>query len=165
MEEHTPTISETEVLLVDKTFDTLKDALCPNDVCYAKDLSASEKQFITNIITDPKQTILSKMNTTIKEIVKDGKFDLHDIPRVILFFTQLYEGIELAIEFSDVRIPELVRFTIHVFIQAKLLPLIDEAQESAHTVIDASMKLLDKKVVLNLQSIPKGCGICFGVKK
>lgn len=155
------TIAETEIVLVDKQFDYLKDALCPSDVSYALNLSEKEKQFITNIINDPQQTILAKMHHTVQEIVKDGKFDLHDIPRVILFLTQVYEGVELAIDFSDVRIPELVRFTAHVFIQAKIFPIIDTAQEGAHAVIDASMKLLSKTVVPNLQNIPKGCFGCF----
>ena len=88
-------------------------------------------------------TFLTKIDTTVKNIMKDGKIDEFDIPEILLLITDLVATSEQ----KKMTLPQLEESikTLYTYIMEhyKLFPEGDEAKkESFNRLFDMSVKLI-----------------------
>ena len=126
-------------------------------------ISKDVVEIINNII-EKNPELLSDVEKSVKEILKDGKINTNDIPEFILVIQILYERLfnTKNVKLNKSNIIEtcsiILKFLIHTLIEERKIELDlskkNELVDQLDKLIDSCMCLLNFEKVLK----PKGCG-------
>jgi hypothetical protein len=84
---------------------------------------------------------------SVKNIVKDGKIELHDIPTILRIIIQIYHEKSIQNEmFIKENILIFVRFTFDSLLKSKFLLLPDVEKEIIEKMVDNSLDLLQYNI-------------------
>ena len=86
--------------------------------------------------------IFSKIYENIKNIMADGKLDLHDIPQIILLISNSLNSNLIKHILVNVDIINIIQFIIDTLLESALLPFPDFELTIIKYVIDSSLTLL-----------------------
>ena len=83
----------------------------------------------------------------IKNIIKDGMIDLHDIPIILRMITEVYHNKSIQNEmFHKANILLFVRFTFNSLLESKFLLLPDIEKEIIEKMVNNSIDLLQYNI-------------------
>ena len=118
---------------------------------YAVHLSDNEKQYI-NVLMEKNPEVFTKIQQTMDEIMADGVVDLHDIPKIILLISQMYQANVLVEFVKHIRLLSLVKFTIDCLLDSGLLPIPQVEVVIIKRIVDTTIDLLST----NMDTIVQG---------
>ena len=108
---------------------------------YAVHLTDNEKQYIS-ILMEKNPEVFTKIQQTMDEIMADGVVDLHDIPKIILLISQMYQANVLVEFIQHIRLLSLVKFTIDCLLDSGLLPIPQVEVVIIKRIVDTTIDLL-----------------------
>jgi hypothetical protein len=82
-----------------------------------------------------------KLQTSISEIMKDGKIDTNDIPQIMFIITELINNTP-SIKITADELSELVKKLISFIIKQANISTSDEEQEIINKLVESSIKLI-----------------------
>ena len=97
-------------------------------------------------------TFLKKIDTAVKEIMKDGKIDQNDIPTIVLLITELSSSKKMSTPEFEKSLTEMFEYIMDHY---KLFPDNEDEKKNFQKLFDMSVKL-----VLLTPNIKKMCS-CF----
>lgn len=118
---------------------------------YAVHLTTNEKQYL-DILMEKNPEVFTKIQQTMDEIMADGVVDLHDIPKIILLISQMYQGNVLVEFIKHIRLLSLVKFTIDCLLDSGLLPIPQVEVIIIKRIVDTTIDLLST----NMDTIVQG---------
>ena len=113
-----------------------------------------EKEYIFRIMQNNPE-IFIQLEEGIKEIMKDGKFDLHDIPTVVLLLSKLFHTHQEGRD-NNVDLYSVVEFVLHTMIDCSWIPLPEIEATVLKKIIQSSLELLKTNIT------PSQRKSCFG---
>jgi hypothetical protein len=90
----------------------------------------------------------TKINKILDDIIDDGKLDLHDVPNIILFLSQIYKSHIIENEIQNMDVLHLVQITIDTLFDCGFLPLSKMEIDTIKKIADLSMQLLKTDVTI-----------------
>jgi len=102
-------------------------------------LGRKEVKFIRKMMVE-KPEIFHLISKDINDILEDNTISLVDIPKIIHVISALYANNFL---FKNVKVIEIVRFSVYVILQSGILPLNGLETRVIECVVDTSLKLLE----------------------
>ena len=126
--------------------DTLKNTLT-SDV-YSLHLTPKEMSFMTDLLNEHPE-VFGKIQSTIEEIISDGKVDLHDIPKIVLLISQIYHEHLLGYIVKDVGVINILKFTLDALLESGIIPVPSFAMAIVKGIVDVSLELLNKNVQIH----------------
>lgn len=99
-------------------------------------ITEKDRKLIKAMLQNSPQSF-DQIDSTITEIMKDGKIDIHDIPNIVLLVSKLFEH---TISVKNVDLISAVEFVIHVILS--LLPIPPEEIIIVDKIVDSSIGLL-----------------------
>ena len=112
-----------------------------------KDFSTSQVNWIHTFIETSPQS-MQLLGDSIKNIVKDGKIDLHDIPIILRMITEITHDQSLQKEmFNKTHLLLFARFTLDSLLESKFLLLPGIEKEIIEKMINGSLDLLQYNIV------------------
>ena len=110
-------------------------------------VSPEVKSVLTRLMES--QDYFDKVEVHLKDIIKDNKLDIKDVPKVMLMFTELYSVLtEKRIVFDENLCGELVKTLFEVALKSDIISVDTEDVETItnlYQIIDTSVKLLQTK--------------------
>ena len=108
---------------------------------YAVHLSDNEKQYIS-VLMEKNPEVFAKIQQTMDDIMADGVVDLHDIPKIILLISQMYQANVLVEFIQHIRLLSLVKFTVDCLLDSGLLPIPQVEVVIIKRIVDTTIDLL-----------------------
>ena len=90
----------------------------------------------------------TKINQILYDIIDDGKLDLHDVPNIILFLSQIYKSHIIENEIQNMDVLHLVQVTVDTLFDCGFLPLSRMEIDTIKKIADLSMQLLKTDVTI-----------------
>jgi hypothetical protein len=116
-------------------------------------LSDTEKQVIKAMMqNNPKS--FHDIDDTINEIMLDGKIDIHDIPKIVLLISQIFQQ---NFRIKNINMANIVKYICHVILES--VTLSKENVTLSETLVDTSIDLLNININLIESSIKGCCGV------
>jgi hypothetical protein len=112
---------------------------------YAVHLTNNEKQYL-DVLMDKNPEVFTKIQQTVDEILSDGVVDLHDIPKIILLISQMYQANVLVEFVQHIRLLSLVKFTIDCLLDSGLLPIPQVEVVIIKRIVDTTIDLLSTNI-------------------
>jgi hypothetical protein len=108
---------------------TLQDAVNANYT-----LTIQDKKLLQAMMNN-NPNCFDDIDATISDIIQDGKVDIHDIPKIVLLVSQLFQ---LHFNVKNVDMTSIVKFVVHVILEILPIPHIEVsiAEKLADTSID-----------------------------
>ena len=98
-----------------------------------------------------------RIDTSVKEIMKDGKIDKHDIPSLVLLMTEIVLTPNASVKLTDEMIQEKMdQMYDYIMTQYKLYPANEVDKTAFKELFDISVEL-----VLFQPNLKKKCLPCF----
>ena len=98
-----------------------------------------------------------RIDTSVKEIMKDGKIDKHDIPALVLLMTEIVLTPNASVKLTDEMIQEKMdQMYDYIMTQYKLYPANEVDKTAFKELFDISVEL-----VLFQPNLKKKCLPCF----
>lgn len=130
---------------ISTNFDQFMLALIPDSSCNFCKLTPTEIICMTNLLKDASGSIVTEIQKTIQDVVKDGNISLHDIPELVLLITQLFQS---KISIKNINI---IKYTLDALLEHNLLPIPQALQSVSKSMFDTALRLLNSHY---LQSLP-----------
>jgi hypothetical protein len=121
---------------------------------YAVHLTANETQYF-DVLMERNPEVFTKIQQTVDEIMSDGVVDLHDIPKIILLISQMYQANVLVEFIHHIRLLSLVRFTIDCLLDSGLLPIPQVEIFVIKRIVDTTIDLLSTNMDMISQKTKK----------
>ena len=121
---------------------------------YAVHLSANEKQYIS-VLMEKNPEVFAKIQQTVDDILADGVVDLHDIPKIVLLISQMYQANVLVEFIRHIRLLSLVKFTIDCLLDSGLLPIPQVEVMIIKRIVDTTIDLLSTNLETIMQKTQK----------
>ena len=121
---------------------------------YAIHLTANETQYI-EVLMERNPEVFTKIQQTVDEIMSDGVVDLHDIPKIILLISQMYQANVLTEFIHHIRLLSLVRFTVDCLLDSGLLPIPQAEIFVIKRIVDTTIDLLSTNMDVIVQKTKK----------
>jgi hypothetical protein len=101
-----------------------------------------------------------RIDTSVKEIMKDGKIDKHDIPVLVLLMTDIVLTPNASVKLSDDQImTKMDQMYDYIMTQYKLYPANEVDKTAFKQLFDISVELVLFQP--NLKALKKKCLPCF----
>lgn len=104
-------------------------------------LNENEVTYIQTLIENNPE-LFNKISEDIKEILADGKLDLHDIPIIVSLITKLFNTNLIKTALINVDLINIIQVTIDILLESGLLPFPGFELKIIKCVIDSSLTLL-----------------------
>ena len=121
---------------------------------YAVHLTANEKQYL-DVLMEKNPEVFAKIQQTMDDILADGVVDLHDIPKIILLISQMYQANVLVEFIRYIRLLSLVKFTIDCLLDSGLLPIPQVEVAIIKRIVDTTIDLLSTNLETIMQKTQK----------
>lgn len=118
-------------------------------------LSPRDKALLKAMMNNSPESF-HQIDTTVSDIIQDGKIDLHDIPKIVLLVSQIFQ---MNFNIKNVDLTSIVKFVIHVILE--MLPIPSMQVHIAEQLVDTSIDLL----ATNLTTIEHAVESCCVKKK
>lgn len=148
-------VTEVELLTQSDTVDDIKTLATvmslvlatTDDVDTNVKVSPEVKSILVRLMES--QDYFDKVEIHLKDIIKDNKLDIKDVPKVMLMFTELYSVLtEKRIVFDENLCGELVKTLFEVALKSDIISVDTEDVETItnlYQIIDTSVKLIQTK--------------------
>lgn len=84
----------------------------------------------------------TKINQILDDIIDDGKLELHDVPNIILFLSEIYKSHIIENEIQNMDVLHLVQVTVDTLFDCGFLPLSKMELDNIKKIADLSIRLL-----------------------
>ena len=121
-------------------------------------LSHNERTYMTSVLNH-EANIVKKIQTELKNMIKDKYIYLNDIPQLIFSITTLIKIHIIQNNIKNVNIANIIRYILNMFFDSKILPLNDTEINLIKTIIYSSIRLLQLNV--NIAEEPIVCCSCL----
>lgn len=121
---------------------------------YTIHLTANETQYI-EVLMERNPEVFTKIQQTVDEIMSDGVVDLHDIPKIILLISQMYQANVLTEFIHHIRLLSLVKFTVDCLLDSGLLPIPQVEILVIKRIVDTTIDLLSTNIDIITQKTKK----------
>lgn len=108
-------------------------------------MSVSVQDVFNILSTDPK--FITRLETSINNIMKDGKVDQYDVPEIVFIITDAYNQMS-SLRLSSEDLPKLFKM-IYSFIIDKLNLIPEDKKPEFERLIDSALKLVMMQPVVN----------------
>jgi len=108
-------------------------------------MSVSVQDVFNILSTDPK--FISRLETSINNIMKDGKVDQYDVPEIVFIITDAYNQMS-SLRLSSEDLPKLFKM-IYSFIIDKLNLIPEDKKPEFERLVDSALKLVMMQPVVN----------------
>jgi hypothetical protein len=122
---------------------------------YAVHLTPNEIQYF-DVLMERNPEVFNKIQQTVDEIMSDGVVDLHDIPKIVLLISQMYQANVLTEFIHHIRLLSLVKFTVDCLLDSGLLPIPQVEIIIIKRIVDTTIDLLST----NLDTIARKTKKC-----
>ena len=108
-------------------------------------MSVSVQDVFNILSADPK--FISRLETSINNIMKDGKVDQYDVPEIVFIITDAYNQMS-SLRLSSEDLPKLFKM-IYSFIIDKLNLIPEDKKPEFERLVDSALKLVMMQPVVN----------------
>jgi hypothetical protein len=108
-------------------------------------MSVSVQDVFNILSADPK--FISRLETSINNIMKDGKVDQYDVPEIVFIITDAYNQMS-TLRLSSEDLPKLFKM-IYSFIIDKLNLIPEDKKPEFERLVDSALKLVMMQPVVN----------------
>lgn len=108
-------------------------------------MSVSVQDVFNILSTDPK--FISRLETSINNIMKDGKVDQYDVPEIVFIITDAYNQMS-SLRLSSDDLPKLFKM-IYSFIIEKLNLIPEDKKAEFERLVDSALKLVMMQPIIN----------------
>jgi hypothetical protein len=108
-------------------------------------MSHSVQDVFNLLSADPK--FISRLEDSIKNIMKDGKVDQYDVPEIVFIITDAYNQMS-SLRLSSDDLPKLFKM-IYSFIIDKLNLIPEDKKPEFERLVDSALKLVMMQPVVN----------------
>jgi hypothetical protein len=122
-------------------------------------LATVELNFLKELLLD-KPEVFAKISAGLKEIMADGKIDLHDVPQIILLIATIYNANVIPDIALKINMNNIIQFTIDAILDSGILPLPQFEVDIIKRVVDSCMHLLKTNPNLAKKET-EACHSCF----
>ena len=123
-------------------------------------LNLDEIKYVQGLLqTNPE--VFDKITDTVNNIMSDGKIDLHDLPKLLLLITQIYNSNLIHSLLNNVDIINIIQYTIDSLLSSDLLPLPNIEVKTIKSIIDTSINLLRLNIIPIENEVSNCFSLCF----
>lgn len=108
-------------------------------------MSVSVQDVFNILSADPK--FISRLETSINNIMKDGKVDQYDVPEIVFIITDAYNQMS-SLRLSSDDLPKLFKM-IYSFIIEKLNLIPEDKKPEFERLVDSALKLVMMQPIIN----------------
>jgi hypothetical protein len=108
-------------------------------------MSVSVQDVFNILLADPK--FISRLEDSIKNIMKDGKVDQYDVPEIVFIITDAYNQMS-SLRLSSDDLPKLFKM-IYSFIIEKLNLIPEDKKPEFERLVDSALKLVMMQPIVN----------------
>jgi hypothetical protein len=108
-------------------------------------MSVSVQDVFNILSADPK--FISRLETSINNIMKDGKVDQYDVPEIVFIITDAYNQMS-SLRLSSDDLPKLFKM-IYSFIIEKLNLIPEDKKPEFERLVDSALKLVMMQPIVN----------------
>jgi len=142
-----------EPLLTEETVDDVKTlaailqiALLQSDGLdkYSITITSDVKNILAQLMEQDKY--FDEFETALNEIIKDGKIDARDVPRIMVLLADLYTRMRtMKIEFNENACGDVLKMLFNIALKEDLIKINDEDMElmqCVYSIVDMSIRLM-----------------------
>lgn len=130
---------------------------------YTVRLTPDEIKFVETLMQEH-PVLLYKIENSVKEIVKNGKIEVHDIPHVVLTIQEIVKTHMIAnanvnaVNLKQVGIFNVLKYIVDALLESGILPFPHVEMNILKRVADTSLDLLNTNIHVNESQ--KFCFFC-----